>query len=144
MSFVRIWIHCIWGTKNRSPFLNNDNKKIIINHIKENAKQKGIFIGTINGDKDHIHCLISLKPDENLSKTIQLIKGESSFWINKNGLFKYKFEWADEYFAISVSESQLDKVKNYIKNQEEHHKKKTWTQEYEEFISVYHFNNIVG
>ena len=54
---------------------------------------------------------------------MQLIKGESAYWINKHGLTKEKFEWQDEYFATSVSESNPNKIRNYIKNQEEHHKK---------------------
>jgi putative transposase len=70
---------------------------------------------------------------------VQLIKGESSFWINKEGLTQQKFEWQDEYFAVSVSESMIDKVREYIKNQEEHHKHKTFQQEYDEFISKYGF-----
>ena len=70
---------------------------------------------------------------------MQLIKGESSFWINKMQLTKEKFEWQDEYFAVSVSESVVEKVRNYIRNQEEHHKKKTFQDEYEEFIRKYGF-----
>lgn len=68
-----------------------------------------------------------------------LIKGESSFWINKHGLTKEKFEWQDEYFAVSVSESQLNRVREYIKNQENHHQKKSFQNEYDEFISKYGF-----
>lgn len=70
---------------------------------------------------------------------MQLIKGESSFWINKQGLTHQKFEWQDEYFAVSVSESALDKVREYIKNQEEHHKQKSFQEEYDEFIAKYNF-----
>jgi len=70
---------------------------------------------------------------------MQLIKGESSFWINKHDLIKQKFEWQDEYFAVSVSESGIDKVREYIKNQEAHHHKKTFEQEYNNFISEYNF-----
>ncbi len=144
MSYVRIWLHCVWGTKKQIPFLSAVNKWEILNHIKENAKIKGIYIDFINGDKEHIHCIISLKADETLSKTMQLIKGESSFWINKNGLSKDKFEWADEYFAVSVSESQLPKVRDYIKNQEEHHRKKTWKEECEKFMQKNNFEKIKG
>ena len=126
------------------PFLTKDNKWDILNHIKENSKLKGIYIDFINGNKEHIHCLISLKADESISRSIQLIKGESSFWINKNKLAKEKFEWADEYFAVSVSESQILKVRDYIKNQEEHHRNKSWQEEYEEFIQKYNFEKIKG
>ena len=144
MSYIRIWVHCVWGTKRKMPFLTKDNKWDILNHIKENSKLKGIYIDFINGNKEHIHCLISLKADESISRSIQLIKGESSFWINKNKLAKEKFEWADEYFAVSVSESQILKVRDYIKNQEEHHRNKSWQEEYEEFIQKYNFEKIKG
>jgi len=144
MSYVRIWIHCVWGTKNRVPFINKENKSGILHHMKENAKTKGIYVDFINGHKEHIHCTISLNADQTLSKIIQLIKGESSFWINKNKLAQGKFEWADEYFAVSVSESQINKVRDYIKNQEEHHKTKSWEEEYQEFIEKYHFIKMKG
>jgi REP element-mobilizing transposase RayT len=75
-----------------------------------------------------------------ISKAMQLIKGESAFWMNKQQLINSKFEWADEYFAVSVSESMLDKVRSYIDGQEAHHAKKTFQQECDEFISKYHFN----
>ncbi len=141
MAFVRIWIHSVWGTKNRYPYLVNDIKQKVINHIKDNAKQKEIFIDSINGYHEHLHCLFSLNAEMSVSKAMQLIKGESAFWINKEKMTKEKFEWADEYFAISVSESQLDKVRIYINNQEEHHKKITFTDEYEKFIKTYKFNS---
>jgi len=109
------------------------------NHIRENAKEKGIFIDFVNGYSDHCYCLVSLGVDQSIQKMMQLIKGESAFWINKNNLTKEKFEWQNEYYAISVSESILDKVRTYIKNQEEHHKKKTSQQELEEFVEKYGF-----
>ena len=70
---------------------------------------------------------------------MQLIKGESSHWINKQGFIKEHFEWQDEYFGVSVSESMLDKVRQYIRNQEEHHKHKSFQEEYDEFIRLYGF-----
>jgi REP element-mobilizing transposase RayT len=112
---------------------------MVWNHIRDNAKEKGIFIDFVNGYSDHCHCLVSLGVDQTIQKVMQLIKGESSFWINKNGLTKDKFEWQDEYFAVSVSESIIDKVREYIKNQEAHHSKKTFQDEYDEFITKYGF-----
>jgi len=105
MSYVRIWLHCVWGTKNRTPFINRNNKKTIVDHIRENAQKKEIYIDFINGHKEHIHCTISLKKNQCISNVMQLIKGESSFWINKNDVTNTKFEWVDEYFAVSISES---------------------------------------
>ena len=142
MSYVRNWLHCVWGTKNKIPFITSKNKLEIIKHIQENAKAKGIFMDCLNGDKEHLHCLISLHPDQTLAKVMQLIKGESSFWINKNKVCNSKFEWAVEYFAVSVSESQIERVRAYIKNQEEHHRYKTWEEEYDEFIKNYNFEKI--
>ena len=144
MSYVRVWIHCVWGTKKRIPFLSVKNKWDIFTHISENAKRKGIYIDFINGSKEHIHCLISLNTEQTIAKIIQLIKGESSFWINKIGLTRDKFQWADEYFAVSVGESELSKVRNYIKNQEEHHRKQTWEEECEEFMKKYGFEKMEG
>lgn len=141
MAYIKVWIHCVWGTKNRDPFLTTEIKMKVINHIKKNAQAKQIYIDRLNGYHDHLHCLIGLKADMSLAKTIQLIKGESAFWINKERLTLSKFEWADEYFAVSVSESMLDKVRAYIDNQEEHHRKTSFMEEYEKFIHNYKFVN---
>jgi REP element-mobilizing transposase RayT len=75
---------------------------------------------------------------------MQLIKGESSHWINKIQLLKTKFEWADEYYGASVSESHINSVRDYIKNQEEHHRKMTWEEECEGYIKRYGFNRYQG
>lgn len=139
MSYVRVWIHAVWGTKNRHPYLTKEVKQQVIAHIKENAKSKQLHIDTINGHTEHLHCLIAVNADTSISKTLQLIKGEAAFWVNKQKLTEEKFEWADEYFAVSVSESQLDNVRAYINNQEEHHKKVSFAQEYEKFMSTYKF-----
>ncbi|MFZ1806109.1 MAG: IS200/IS605 family transposase [Cyclobacteriaceae bacterium] len=139
MPFVRVWIHAVWSTKNRYPYLEKEIRNHLFDHIKENARSKGIFLDRLNGYLDHIHCLISLDKEQNISKTIQFIKGESSFWINKNSLVNKKFQWQDEYFAVSVSESNLQAVRDYIDSQEIHHSKKTFQEEYDEFIEKYNF-----
>lgn len=139
MPFTKIWIHLVWSTKNRHPYLNDDIRQRVFQHIRENAMKKEIYLDFVNGYKDHIHCLISLGVDQTIARTVQLIKGESSCWINKQGLIKEHFEWQSEYFAVSVSESGVQHVRNYIKNQEEHHRHKTFHQEYDEFISKYGF-----
>ena len=143
MPYLKIYIHFVWCTKNREPFLNTlESRQLVWKHIKENAIQKGIYIDFINGYEDHCHCLISLNINQSVDKVMQLIKGESSFWINKNrhlfpNLKGRKFEWQDEYFALSVSESVVYKVRNYIKNQEVHDKKKTSKEECDAIIEKY-------
>lgn len=144
MSYVKVMIHAVWGTKNHTPVLSENVLQKLIQHINENAKEKQIFIDAINGSEDHIHCLFGLNADVSISKTMQLIKGESAFWMNKQKLIKTKFEWADEYFAVSVSESVVPKVRAYVNNQTEHHKKKTWAKEYEEFMKSYNFIQFHG
>ena len=140
MSFIKVYIHFVWSTKNREPFLDTKDIRLKVwNHIKENAKTKNIFVDYVNGYNDHCHCLVSMGVDQTIQKVMQLIKGESSFWINKENLTNKKFEWQDEYFAVSVSESMIETVRNYIKKQEEHHTKKTFHQEYKEFIDKYGF-----
>ena len=140
MPFTKVYIHFVWSTKNRVQFLcSKELREMVWQHIRENAKKKGIFIDTINGHAEHCHCLVSLGTNQTIEKVVQLIKGESSFWINKQALSKKKFEWQDEYFAVSVSESILAKVRAYLKNQEEHHKHYTFQQEYDEFISKFGF-----
>ncbi|HWB64909.1 MAG TPA: IS200/IS605 family transposase [Chitinophagales bacterium] len=139
MSFVRIMVHAVWGTKNRTPFLKKEIRSQLIGHIRENAKVKEIYIDKLNGYTEHLHCLFALNANLSLAKTMQLLKGESAFWMNKQKLLPVKFEWADEYFAVSVSESMMNKVRNYIDNQEEHHKKLAFAQEYDEFIKKYNF-----
>lgn len=139
MAFVNIIIHAVWGTKNREPSLTKELRTKVIDHIRENAKVKQIYIDRINGGADHLHCLMRLNAEMSMSKAMQLIKGESAYWVNKEKIFRSKFEWADEYFAVSVSKSLVDNVRAYIDNQEIHHRKKTFQQEYEEFISSWNF-----
>lgn len=142
MSWVRVWVHIVFSTKNHEPFLNNDIRNIVFEHIRQNAKEKDIWLDSINGYLDHVHCLISINREQSISKVVQLIKGESSFWINKNKLTKCKFLWQDDYWVVGVSESHLQLIKNYINSQEEHHRKISFTEEVNDFLMTYNFENI--
>ena len=140
MPHVKVYIHFVWSTKDRVQFLETPEiRKKVWNHIMDNAKEKGIFIDFINGYAEHCHCLISLGVDQTIEKVMQLIKGESSYWINKQNLISDRFEWQDGYFAASVSESKIDNVRNYIKNQEEHHHHHSFVEEYDEIIIKFGF-----
>lgn len=145
MSFVKVYIHYVWGTKDRFPFLDSPElRQKIWDHIQQNAENKGIYLDFVNGYKEHCHCLVSLGSNQTIEKVAQLLKGESSNWINKNGLTHSKFGWQNEYFALSVSESILDKVRNYIKNHEKHHEHKTYQEEYDELMTKYGFVKYKG
>ena len=140
MPFIKVYIHFVWSTKNRFPFLNSlELREKMWKHIKENGKEKGIFIDFVNGYSDHCHCLVSLKSDQTIQKVIQMIKGESAFWFNKQNFILEKFGWQDEYFAVSVSESMIENVRNYIRNQETHHSIKSFDDEYNKMIDLYGF-----
>ncbi|MVN21559.1 IS200/IS605 family transposase [Mucilaginibacter arboris] len=139
MPYTKVLIHFIWATKNREPLITKPLKPLLLQHIKANSIKKEIFIDTLNCVSDHVHLLVSLGKEQTIAKAAMLIKGESSFWANKQNLVKSKFEWQDKYIALSVSYSAIDKVRAYIANQETHHQKKTFAQEYEEFLEAHHF-----
>ncbi len=144
MPYTKILIHFIWATKNREPLITKELKPLLLQHIKENSIKKEIFIDTINCVSDHIHLLISLGTEQTIAKIAMLIKGEASFWVNQQKLLTNKFEWQDEYIALSVSYSVINKVRAYILNQEAHHQKKTFEEEYEGFIKAHLFENGFG
>ena len=139
MPYIKIWIHLIWSIKNREPILQQEIRHRLFTHIHKNARAKGIYLDFINGYVEHIHLLISLRADQSVAKVVQLIKGESSHWANQERLTPAKMEWQEEYIALSVSESLVDKVREYIKNQAEHHRKKSFAEEYGEFMKRYGF-----
>ncbi len=144
MPYTKIFIHYIWSTKNREHLISKELKPLLLQHIKENSIKKELFIDTLNCVSDHIHLLVSLGTEQTIAKTAMLIKGESSFWVNKQQILKHKFEWQEEYIALSVSYSAIDKVRAYISNQEEHHKKITFSMEYEEFLKENNLQTILA
>ena len=139
MPFIRILLHAVWATKDRKPLMNRANKDALCQHIKEYTRGKSIHLINVNGWLDHLHCLLSVSAEQNIATLMNLVKGESSYWANKNLQWSGKFGWQDDYFAVSIGESQFGAVNNYITHQEEHHQKKTFQQEYDEFIKNYHF-----
>ncbi len=144
MPYSNVLIHFIWSTKNRTHLISNELKPKLLAHIKSNSIKKGIYIDTLNCVSDHIHLIVSLGREQTISKVAMLIKGESSNWVNNNKLTKTKFGWQEEYIALSVSQSGIDKVRAYILNQEEHHKRKTFSEEYEEFLRANNFLKTIG
>jgi REP element-mobilizing transposase RayT len=140
MSYVRVWIHAVWRTKNGEHSLTRTVRAKVLEHIRTNAESKGIYIDRLSGSSDHLHCLLGLNADMAIAKAMQLIKGEVAHWINKEGITPSRFEWANEYYAVSVSESDLDRVRTYIDNQEEHQANRTYAEEVEEFLREYGFS----
>lgn len=142
MSWVRVWVHAVFSTKYFHKILKPlELRANLYAHILENAQRKGILIDTINGFEDHVHCLISLSKDISLSKTMQLIKGESSHWFNTQD-FNKKLVWQDDYWAVSVSEGHLKAVRHYINNQKEHHRRISFEEEIENLMRKYGWEHL--
>ena len=136
-SFNKIWIHAIWATKERFQLLHQNSEQKVHSFITEQLRELGCPARIINGMPDHIHCLFLLNPQKSVADVIKQIKGSSSHYINDHNIIPDKFSWQTGYAAYSVSESVVEKVFQYIKTQKEHHQKKTYQQEYEEFLKLY-------
>lgn len=140
MSYTQVCIHYVWTTHSRKPLLTQPRRKLLFDHIRQNALIKGIHLDRINGYIEHVHCLVWLKPQQTMDDIAQLLKGESSYWFNhKSGIENSKLKWQEEYFAVSVSLPMVERVRAYIDNQEIHHQKKTFEEEYTELMKQYLF-----
>ncbi|MFM2358806.1 MAG: hypothetical protein RLY16_799 [Bacteroidota bacterium] len=133
----KIWIHAIWATKERMPFIHSGIENIIYQYIADQICELGCAVKIINGMPDHIHCLFLLNRQKSIADVIKQLKGSSSHFINQHRLVEDKFAWQTGYAAFSISESAVDKVFQYIKRQKEHHLKITSSQEYNQFIKLY-------
>lgn len=136
-SYTKLFVHIIWGTKDWFNYFNKEIRDIINKHILDYAKENNIEILSINVQSDHLHLLISLRSDQKVDEIVKRLKGESSHWINSENIIKPKFSWQRGYGAFSISSSHLEAVKNYIKNQDEHHKKVSFVDEYKKILTKY-------
>ncbi|GBD88445.1 transposase IS200 like protein [bacterium BMS3Abin03] len=137
-SLLKVWIHAIFGTKDKISLIKNTFETQLHTHIKEKLEgELDCKVRIINGTEDHIHLLFLLSPNFSMKDVFQNIKGESSHWINQSDFMNYKFAWQTGYGAFSVSELMVGKVEKYIANQKEHHKKMTYKKEIDLFIKKY-------
>jgi len=139
-TYHKIWMHFVWATHKRERIISKNLKQKLIAHYKDHYAESEIYIDTVNGDMDHIHLLAGLKPTQTPSGIANQIKGESSHWINKNDFISGKFAWQEGYSVFSVSESQISRVREYIKNQEEHHRRKRYQEEIVELLTLDRLN----
>ena len=136
-TYSQIYIHAVFAIKGRENLINKKFKDELYKYIcgiVTNNKQK---VYAINGMPDHLHILISIKPNCLLSDLIRDMKASSSKWINEKKYVVGKFQWQEGFGSFSVSQSNLDKVIAYIDNQEVHHQKKSFKEEYLEFLKSY-------
>jgi REP element-mobilizing transposase RayT len=138
-SYYKIWIHAVWATKNRRPLIIPEVESKVHDFIQKQLVEVGCRVSIVNGMPNHVHCLFLLNPKRTLISIIKQIKGSSSHFINQNDLIERKFAWQTGYGSFSVSESVVDKTYQYIKNQKQHHSKKSFQEEYSEFLRLYGF-----
>jgi putative transposase len=137
MSYIKILVHCVWCTYDRTQYLKDDIREKVIFHILDNSRAKNIYIDHINGYYEHLHALISLGGSQNISEIMRNIKGESSYWINKNELTGFKFRWQDDFWAVSIGAAEVGNLRRYIRNQEDHNKSIMWEEELRKLVAEY-------
>ena len=135
-SFNKIWIHAVWSTQERLPLITSGIERQVHDFMRSEFVESGCPVRIINGMPDHVHCLFLLNPLKPVAEIIKQVKGSTSHFINERNLIVNKFAWQTGYATYSVSESVLEKVFEYIRNQKQHHAKKTFAQEYDEFIKL--------
>jgi putative transposase len=136
-TYTQIHIQFVFAVKFREAIIQSDWKDELYKYITGVVKNNKHQLVAINGMPDHLHLLVGLRPSQSISELMQDVKGNSSKWINDRKLTKSKFEWQEGYGAFSYGKSQLNIVKNYIINQESHHKKRTFREEYIEFLEKF-------
>lgn len=136
-TFSQIYLHLIFAVKGRENLISKNWKDELYKYISGIISSKKQKLYIINGVANHIHILISVSPDTAISDLTRDIKANSSRFINDKGFVKGKFQWQEGFGVFSVSHSQLQTVVDYIKNQEEHHKKQSFRDEYLGFLKKY-------
>ena len=139
-TYSQIYIHIVFAVKGRENLISQRWKEELHKYITGIVTNEGQKLIEINSMPDHVHILIGVKPTVALSNLLRDIKANSSKFINGNKWIAGKFEWQQGFGAFSCSHSQLTKVITYIKNQEEHHKTKTFREEYIEFLEAYNID----
>lgn len=136
-SYSKILLHIIWGTLNREKLINKKIKQELELYIKNYCKQLSVHLIEVYVNPDHVHMLIDLPTTITVEEFVKRIKGSLSHYINKERLTPTKFSWGRGYAVFSVSESNKQKVIDYIRNQEEHHRKKSFEEEVDLFLNKY-------
>jgi REP element-mobilizing transposase RayT len=136
-TYTQIHIQFVFAVKYRNCLIHPSWKEELYRYITGITKENGHKLLAINGIPDHIHILIGLRPTQSISDLMQDIKGGSSKWINLKKFLKVKFEWQEGYGAFSYSKSQIVNIIQYIKNQENHHKTRSFREEYIEILKEF-------
>jgi putative transposase len=137
-TYTQIYIQIVFAVRGRQNLILPQNKENLQKYITGIVTHRSQKLYAINCMPDHSHLFISIKPDLSISDLVRDIKTGSSNYINKNRLIMGKFNWQEGFAAFSYSHSHIDKVIKYILNQDRHHKKTTFMDEYLEFLNKFH------
>ena len=136
-TYTQIHLQFVFAVKYRNGLIYESFKEELYQYISGIIKANNHKLLAINGMPDHLHIFIGMRPTQSISDLLQDIKGSSSKWINEKKFLKVKFEWQEGYGAFSYSKSHVNNVISYIQNQENHHKKETFREEYLKFLKVF-------
>jgi len=136
-SYTQIHIHTVFAVLNRDSLIQKQWQDELYMYISGIITNNGHRLLKIGGMPDHVHILFGMRPTQSLSDLMQDIKGDSSFWINQKKLVMGKFSWQEGYGAFSYGKSQIDDVIKYIQQQEDHHKKRSFADEYLELLKLF-------
>jgi putative transposase len=136
-TYTQIHLHLIFAVRNRLSLIQDSWAERLYQYITGIVQTNNHKMVIINGMPDHLHIVIGMRPSQSLSDLMQDIKASSSKWINDKKLVKGKFQWQESYGAFSYNKSALPKLIEYVKNQKIHHQKKTFLQEYKEFLDLF-------
>ena len=133
-TYHQVYLQTVFAVKYRAAVIDKSWKPALLGVIGNLINETGCKTIIVNGVEDHIHCFLGLKPIVSISELMKTVKGKSSKYINDNQLTQSRFEWQEGYGVFSYSQSHIEKVYKYIANQEEHHKKQTFKEEYVAFL----------
>jgi REP element-mobilizing transposase RayT len=136
-TYTQLYFHVVFAVKGRGNLISSTWKEELYKYITGIVTHKNQKLIVINGMPDHVHILIGMKPDGNLSDLVRDIKANSSKFINEKKWMMGKFEWQQGFGAFTLGHTQLNAIVDYIKSQEEHHKTKTFKEEYLDFLKRY-------
>ena len=136
-TYTQIYVHYVFAVQNRLGLIQNRWRDELYKYMTGTISNKGHKLLQIGGMPDHIHTLVSMSPKQSPSDLMADVKRSSSLWINDKRLVMGKFSWQEGFGAFSYGKSQISNIANYIENQEKHHKKRTFMEEYLEFLKLF-------
>ncbi|HEY4754473.1 MAG TPA: IS200/IS605 family transposase [Ignavibacteriaceae bacterium] len=139
-TFTQIYIHLVFAVQNRISLIQPTWKDELYKYLTGIVQKNGHKLISINGTANHLHLAVGYKPHQLIPELLQYLKGYSSKWINEKKFVRGKFSWQEGYGAFSFSHSHLNQVVKYINNQEQHHKKQTFREEYLLLLKKYEIN----